>query len=77
MSLVGSPHGEMAKELDCGPEVSDFELWSSYIVQSRTNTFEKGMNLIVSLLHFFFFTKMALALNKPWSFICHKNKKTN
>ena len=52
--------GIMAKVLDCGAEVSEFELQSRNYVHFRTNTFGKGMNpfilpsvgWIVSLLFF-------------------------
>ena len=58
---MGSTCGEMAKVLDCGLEVSEFELQSCYYVHFRTNTFEKAMNplilravgKIVSLLFFY------------------------
>ena len=41
--LVGeSPRGVMAKVLNSGLDISKFELFSCF----RTNTFEKGMNLL-------------------------------
>ena len=39
-----SPHGVMAKVLDCGLKVSEFDLQSHYYVYFRINTLGKGMN---------------------------------
>ena len=36
--------GVVTTLLDCGVELSEFELTSLYYVQFRTNIFEKGMN---------------------------------
>ena len=40
-NTFSSPRGIMAKELDCGFEVSEFELQSCYYVHFRTNTLGK------------------------------------
>ena len=37
----------MAKVLDCGFEVSEFEPKSGYYVTCRTNTLTKGMNTFI------------------------------
>ena len=37
-------YSKMAKVLDCGFKVREFELRSHYYVHFRTNIFEKGMN---------------------------------
>ena len=39
----------MAKAMDSGIVVSEFELQSRYYVHFRTNTLEKGMNLLILL----------------------------
>ena len=57
----GSPYEVVAKVLDCDIVVSEFELQPHYYVHFRTNTLEKGMNLliltvmgnIISLLFFY------------------------
>ena len=41
-NLLGSPHGIMAKVLDCGPEVSEFKLWLLCYVYFQINTLRKG-----------------------------------
>ena len=42
-----SPHGKMAKVLDCCLEVSELELQSSYYVHFQANTLEKGLNPLI------------------------------
>ena len=42
--------GVMAKVLDCGLKVNEFELQPRYYVHFWTNTIEKGMNLILSVM---------------------------
>ena len=37
----------MVKELDCNPEVSEFELQSGYYVHFRINTLEKNINPLI------------------------------
>ena len=37
----------MAKIMDCGFEVSKFELQSHYYIHFQTNTHRKGMNTII------------------------------
>ena len=71
----------MAKVLDCSLEISEFELQSPYYVHFRTNTLEKGMNLLipqlcVKLHHCCSSTRMALALN-PGRLIGHENKNSD
>ena len=44
------PHGVMIKTLNYGIVVSEFKLQLSYYVHFRTNTLEKGMNLLFSQL---------------------------
>ena len=66
----------MAKVMDCGLVVSDFEPQSFYYVSFQTNTIGKGMNSlkltvmgrIISLLSS---TGMALASNNPQRLICY------
>ena len=48
MIYSGSPHGVMAKVLDYGLEVSDFDLQSCYNIHFRTNTLGKDMNPRIS-----------------------------
>ena len=43
----GSRCGVIAKELDCGLEVSEFERQSRYYVYFRTNTLEKSINHLI------------------------------
>ena len=43
----GCPRGVMVKALDCGIVVSKFELQSCYYIHFRTNTLEKGMNVLI------------------------------
>ena len=38
----------MAKVLDCGLDVSEFELQSQYYVHFRTNTLGKGISRFIS-----------------------------
>ena len=45
-----SPRGIMAKVLDCGLEVSGFQLQSSYYVHFRTNDLSKDMKLLIPQL---------------------------
>ena len=42
---VGSPHGVVAKVMNCNIPVSEFDLHSRNYVLFRTNTFRKSMNL--------------------------------
>ena len=42
-----SPNDIMAKLLDCGFEVCEFELQSHYYVNSSTNTLGKVMNFLI------------------------------
>ena len=49
-NLIGgekSPHGIMAKVLNCSLEVIEFELQSHYYAHFLTNTLGKGMKLLI------------------------------
>ena len=41
------PRGVIVKAMDGGIVVSEFDLQSRYYIHFRTNTFGKGMNLII------------------------------
>ena len=45
--IVVSPCGVMAKVIDRGLEVSEFELQSGYYIRVRTNTIEKGLDRLI------------------------------
>ena len=57
----------MAKVLDCGLKISEFELQLYYYVHFWTNVLEEGMNLFIlnQLYVEFSSTRMTLALNNP------------
>ena len=62
----------MVKVLDCGFEVSEFELKSDYSIHFQTNALGKGMNTLIlpcyrlnSITAILSFTRMALSLNNP------------
>ena len=44
---VGILHNIMAKMLDCGLEVREFELQPSYYIHFRTNTLRKRWNPLI------------------------------
>ena len=73
--LDGRPHGVMANVLDCGFEVSVFELQSRYYFW--TNTFKKGRNPLIPLAMSYIvpllssFKDVSLVLNNPRRLICH------
>ena len=48
--MEGSSPCVVANVLDCGFEVSEFELQSRYYVHFWTNTLRKGMNPLITLL---------------------------
>ena len=49
-AFTRSPHGVMAKVLNCDLEVNEFELQSRYYVHFWTNTKRKGMKTAISKL---------------------------
>ena len=58
----------MVNVLDCGIDLSEFELQSRYYILFWTNTLEKGMKLLIPQLwiksyHCFSYTRMVLVLN--------------
>ena len=56
--------------------VSEFELQSCYYIHFRTNTLGKAMDSFSpQLYHYWFSTKIVLALNSSWHSICHSTKK--
>ena len=74
--VLGSPHGVMAKLLDCSLEVSEFKLQLPSYVYFWTYTFIKGMNSLIPpvlgwIVSLVFFYMDALALNKTRMLICH------
>ena len=66
-----SPRGVMANVQVCDTVVSEFDLQSHYYLHFQINTPGKGMESFISpamgeiVPLMFFFTKIALALNKP------------
>ena len=77
--IITKKIGAMAKELDCGLDVSDFEIQSPYSVHFRTNTLRKGMNLLISpatgyIAPLLFFYKNAFGIKEGWYDIKQRNQ---
>ena len=61
----GSPHGLVAKVLNCKIVVSEFKLQDCYYVHFWINTLGKGMNLLIPTLSYGLYRTTTVLL-KEW-----------